>query len=207
MLNPGQEEFEAGKLHHRKLVPAIREKILRHSSHPHFHLEPYELYWQQNENSKPVRVHGELYSSDAFIDAHRILQDSPREPGCQLPRVVVGLMFASDATQLTTFSNAKLWPVYLATGNESKNRRSKPSCQAFEHIAYLETVSIALPLDCMLKSLFDSSRMLSRHLQWSTSVGKDPIVRSWRIVTEKCIMLNGPSSLMMSSRRHMCMGL
>ena len=54
----------------------------------------------------------------------------------------MGLMFASDGTQLANFSNAKLSPVYLGIGNESKDRRSKPSCQAFEHIAYFETVSI-----------------------------------------------------------------
>jgi len=49
-------------------------------------------------------------------------------------------MFASDGTQLTAFSNAKLWPLYLGIGNESKYRRTKPSCRAFEHIAYFETV-------------------------------------------------------------------
>ena len=140
-LHPGQEEFEVGKLYHRKLVSVIQEKISRASSHPHFHLEPYTLYWQPNDIAERVRVHGELYSSEAFIDVHRDLQDSPGEPGCRLPRVVVGLMFASDGTQLTAFSNAKLWPLYLAFGNESKYRRSKPSCQAFEHVAYFETVS------------------------------------------------------------------
>jgi len=142
-LHPGQEEVEAGNLYHRKLVSVIREKISGPSGLSHLHLEPYELYWQPDEASESVRVHGELYSSDSFINAHCELQDSPGEPGCQLPRVVVGLMFASDATSLTAFSNAKLWPVYLAIGNESKYRRSKPSCQAFEHIAYFEMVSTA----------------------------------------------------------------
>jgi len=56
-------------------------------------------------------------------------------------RVVLGLMFSSDGTQLMSFSTAKLWPVYLLIGNESKDRRSKLSCQAFEHVAYLETAS------------------------------------------------------------------
>jgi hypothetical protein len=138
--HPGQEDFEVGTLHHRKLVSVIREKISKRSGYPHLHLEPYELYWKPSEGPEPIRIYGELYTSKAFIDAHLALQDSPGEPGCQLPRVVVGLMFASDGTQLTTFSNAKLWPVYLAFGNESKDRRSKPSCQAFEHIAYFETV-------------------------------------------------------------------
>ena len=140
MQHPGPKEFDAGILHHRRLVSVIREKITRPSTHPHLHFEPYELFWQPNDAAEPIRVHGELYTSEAFIEAHRELQDSPSEPGCDLPRVVLGLMFASDGTQLTTFSNAKLWPVYLVIGNESKDRRSKPSCHAFEHVAYLETV-------------------------------------------------------------------
>ena len=140
-LHPGQREFDAGILHHRKLASVIREKIRRPSSHSHLHFEPYELFWQPTDASEPLKVHGELYTSQAFIEAHRDIQESPGEPGCELPRVVVGLMFASDGTQLAAFSTAKLWPIYLAMGNESKDRRSKPTCQAFEHIAYLETVS------------------------------------------------------------------
>ena len=142
-LQPGPKEFNAGFLHHRKLMSVITERITRPSIHPHLHFEPYKLFWQPggSTDSEPVRVHGELYTSEAFIEAHNELQDSPPEPGCDLPRVVLGLMFASDGTQLTTFSSAKLWPVYLTIGNESKNRRSKPSCHAFEHVAYLETAS------------------------------------------------------------------
>jgi hypothetical protein len=140
MLHPGSKEFDAGILHHRRLTSVIREKITRPSTHSHLHFEPYELFWQPHDVAEPVRVHGELYTSEAFLEAHRVLQDSPGEPGCKLPRVVLGLMFASDSTWLTNFSNAKLWPIYLVIGNESKDRRSKPSCGAFEHIAYLETV-------------------------------------------------------------------
>jgi hypothetical protein len=140
MRHPGQKEFNAGTLHHRRLTSLIREKITRATTHAHLHFEPYELFWQPVEGAEPVRVHGELFTSEAFIQAHRELQDSPGEPGCDLPRVVLGLMFASDGTQLTSFSTAKLWPVYAMIGNESKDRRSKPSCHAFEHVAYLETV-------------------------------------------------------------------
>ena len=75
-----------------------------------------------------------------FIQAHCELQDSPGEPGCDLQRVVLGLMFASDGTQLTSFSTAKLWPVYAMIGNKSKDWRLKPSCHAFEHVACLEMV-------------------------------------------------------------------
>jgi len=107
-----------------------------------FHFEPHELLWQRNKDTDPVRVQGELYTSPAFIDAHRKLQDSPREPGCDLPRVVIALMFWSDATQLTSFGNAKLWPLYMYFGNDSKYGRCKPSCHLCEHVAYFQTVSL-----------------------------------------------------------------
>ncbi len=143
MLHTGPKDFDAGILHHRRLISVIKGKIARTSTHLHF--EPYELFWQPNDATEPVRVYGELYTSEAFFEANRTLQDSPAEPGCELPRVVLGLMFASDSTRLTAFSSAKLWPIYLVFGNESKDRRSKPSCHAFEHIAYLETVCEVSP--------------------------------------------------------------
>jgi hypothetical protein len=138
MLHPGPKDFDAGILHHRRLISVIKGKISQTSTHLHF--EPYELFWRPNDATEPVRVYGELYTSEAFFEAHRILQESPGEPRCELPRVVLALMFSSDSTRLTAFSSAKLWPIYLVFGNESKDRRSKPSCHAFEHIAYLEMV-------------------------------------------------------------------
>src|ERR1700692_4795001 len=51
-------------------------------------------------------------------------------------------MFWSDATQLTSFGNAKLWPTYMYFGNESKYRRCKPSCHLSNHVAYFETVCL-----------------------------------------------------------------
>ena len=140
MRHPGPKDFDAGVLYHRKLTSVIREKITRPSTHPHLHFEPYKYLWQPINATEPVRVYGELYTSEAFFEAHHVLQDSPGEPGCELPQVVLGLMFALDGTRLTAFSSAKLHPTYAVIGNESKDRRSKPSCQAFEHIAYLEEV-------------------------------------------------------------------
>ena len=47
--------------------------------HPSSHFKPYELFWQPTEASKPVKAHGELYTSEAFIEAHHDLQESPEE--------------------------------------------------------------------------------------------------------------------------------
>jgi hypothetical protein len=118
MLHPGQQVFDAGILHHHRLMSVIREKIAQPSTHPHLHFEPYELFWQSHDAAEPVRVRGKLYMSEAFLEDHHELQDSPSDPGYDLPWVVLGLMFASDGTQLTAFSNAKPWPVYLVIGNE-----------------------------------------------------------------------------------------
>jgi hypothetical protein len=139
--NRGPRNFTVTDFYYRSLVSVIREKIASPSCNPHFHHEPYELNWQPGEASGIARVYGELYTSPAFIDAHRELQNAPAEPDCDLPRVVVALMFWSDVTQLTSFSNAKLWPLYLFFGNESKYHRCKPSCQLCQHVAYFQKVS------------------------------------------------------------------
>jgi len=147
--NPGPRDYVVMNFHHRSLVSVIREKLTNENDAPHFHYDPYELLWQPHDNQHPVRIQGELYNSPAFIDAHNRLQDAPSEAGCDLPRVVVALMFWSDGTHLTNFGNAKLWPLYMFFGNESKYRRGKPSCNLCEHVAYFETVRIPFNAICV----------------------------------------------------------
>lgn len=140
-LQPGAQDYVVTSFHHRRLVSVIKEKITNPTTFPHLHLEPYKLLCQPGSAPEAVQVHGEAYTSEAFLDAHNALQESPGEPGCSLERVVAALMFASDGTHLSTFGDAKLWPAYLALGNESKYRRCKPSCRSFTHIAYFEKVN------------------------------------------------------------------
>jgi hypothetical protein len=137
---PGARPYVAADLYHRPLVSVIREKLSNAQDDELFHYEPYQLRWSAPHLQHEVAIQGELYTSPAFMDAHRELQESPGEPGCNLPRVVVALMFWSDATHLTTFGNTKLWPVYMYFGNESKYRRCKPSCNLGNHVAYFQKV-------------------------------------------------------------------
>lgn len=139
--NPGVHKYIGGELHYRPLVDVIKEKLTNTQDCEQFHLEPYELLWNPTDQQQDIRIHGELYTSQSFIEAHRRLQESPGEPNCDLPRVVVGLMFWSDATHLTSFGNSKLWPCYLYFGNESKYRRCKPSSHLCNHVAYFQKVS------------------------------------------------------------------
>ena len=137
----GISNYLVGDLYHRSFVDVIREKLANAPDIRRFHYEPFELFWNPTPASSDVRVHGELYTSPAFLEAHQALQDSPREPGCDLQRCVVALMFFSDGTHLTSFGTAKLWPGYLYFGNESKYNRCKPSCHLANHVAYFLDVS------------------------------------------------------------------
>jgi len=141
MNTPGSQQYVGADLYHRSLVDVITERISDPHTSAQFHMEPYELLWKRSDQHREVKMHGELYTSDAFREAHQALQDSPPEPNCDLPRVVVALMFWSDATHLTQFGNSQLWPSYLFIGNESKYQRCKPSCNLCSHVAYFQKVS------------------------------------------------------------------
>lgn len=142
MKNPGVREFIIRDFYHRSIVAVIREKLANSRDDALFHYEPYELFWQPDLAAHPgVRVQGELYTSPAFLAAHLKLQKSPPEPGCTLPRCIVGLQWASDSTHLTSYGNAKVWPCYLYFGNESKYRRCKPTANLCNHVAYFQIVS------------------------------------------------------------------
>lgn len=148
--HPGVQDYTVKNFYHRSLTSIIREKLKNDAEkNCHFHFEPFESLWKPDLNSPAnspddttVRLYGELYTSPAFLDAHQKLQDMTGEPNCNLPRVVVGLMFWSDATQLTTFGHAKLWPLYMVFGNDSKYQRCKPTSNLYEHVAYFEQVHV-----------------------------------------------------------------
>lgn len=139
--NPGPKDYTLDHFHHRSLVSVIREKLNNATDNQHFHYEPFELRWTPSKHTKlNGRVQGELYTSPEFEQAHKALQEIPGEFGCDLPRVVVALMFWSDSTHLTSFGKANLWPLYMGFGNESKYRRCKPSMHLLNHVAYFEKV-------------------------------------------------------------------
>ena len=166
LKNPGSKEYAVGDLYHRSFVSVIREKLANPCDDQNFHYEPFELFWKPTKESVEMRVHGELYTSPAFLEAHRALQDSPREPGCDLPRVIVAMMFWSDGTHLTSFGNAKLLPCYLFFGNDSKYRRCKPTAHLCNHVAYFQTVCYPLSSSCMATP--DNCRSYRTHLKTSS---------------------------------------
>ena len=141
-LDPGPRNYTIANFHHRCLLSIICKVLLDPIRCKTFRFEPSSLRWKCSCDGEDIGVYGELFSSQAFIAAHCDLQDVP-PTNCTLPRRVVALMFWSDATQLMAFGDAKLWPLYVYFGNESKYQRCTPTMNRCSHAAYFQTVCAA----------------------------------------------------------------
>ena len=186
--NPGMKIYSGIKLYHRSLVAVMKERFSDPHDFLHFHIEPHDLLWKSpvDPTGSEFRVHGELYTSQSFLRAHSDLQQSPREPGCQLEHVICAFMLWSDATHLTSFGNARLWPIYLYFGNESKYRRGKPILNSCNHVAYFEKVWTKS--DTLSNFMAELTPSFSYHLHsmilpQSWQGGRDPIANSTLIAT------------------------
>ena len=140
-LHPGPRKYTISNFYCRPLLLIIREALSDPVRCKSFRFEPYSLRWKRSHENNDIGVYGELFSSQAFISAHCDLQDV--STSCPLPRHVVALMFWSDATQLTTFGDAKLWPLYVYFRNESKYQCSTPTANLCAHAAYFQSVRVS----------------------------------------------------------------
>lgn len=141
---PGSIDFEVPGFHFRSIVNLYTQIIEHSSESSNFTWVPFREYISKSEgpggDETRERIYGELYSSDAFIKEFHRLQNSQPEPDCDAERLIVGLMFWSDATLLANFGTASLWPIYMAIGNQSKYERSRPSKNSMFDVAYLPSV-------------------------------------------------------------------
>lgn len=139
---PTNITYETEGYWYRPLIPHLRT-VLTSPDAKRFHYEPYCHWWSKpNSPDPPMRVIDELYTSDTWLTEHEKIQKihlPPEEPDTY-PRAVVPLMFWSDSTHLADFGQAKLWPIYMAVGNQSKYERSKPGNRAMHHLAYIPSV-------------------------------------------------------------------
>ncbi|KAF6744864.1 hypothetical protein DFP72DRAFT_1078071 [Ephemerocybe angulata] len=138
----GTHAYVIPNFRYRPLIPIILDRLQNSNGHgDYFHFLPTDLRWR-TEDGLDVRVYGDLHHSPAFLQAYRDIQlSAPELSEDSLPRYVLGMMFASDATTLAMFGgSANIWPLYLLLGNDSKYRRGRPSLQLFEEVAYFETL-------------------------------------------------------------------
>lgn len=132
-------KFQVPGLHHRSIVEVIKATFGAITALP-FHLTPFKRI-HVDSTGKETRIYDEVYTSEAFEEAHNDLQKRQAEPGCTLERVIAGLMFWSDSTHLTNFGTASVWPIYMYYANLSKYIRAKPNSGACHHMAYIPSVS------------------------------------------------------------------
>ncbi|KIY47948.1 hypothetical protein FISHEDRAFT_44304 [Fistulina hepatica ATCC 64428] len=150
-LQPGEETrlVDVPGLYCRKLTSLIRD-VFAQPLADKFHFTPYQVFRETPsaaadapETQNTERVYSELYNSEEFIMEHDRVQRldlHPDDAGCNLERVVAGLMFWSDSTHLADFGTAKMWPVYMFMGNLSKYERARPTSGACHHLAYIPSL-------------------------------------------------------------------
>ncbi|TBU26173.1 hypothetical protein BD311DRAFT_668039 [Dichomitus squalens] len=97
----------------------------------------------QQDPPSPVRVYTDCYNADAMLEAEEEIRRKPRVPGDtpDMEYIVLPMLLWSDATQLSSFGSAALWPIYLYFGNLSKYFRGRPTEFMAHHLAYIPTVS------------------------------------------------------------------
>lgn len=143
----GSGIFTVPGLLYRSLTGVIKDAFSGHLGHRH-HLSPFKHIHVSPDNKTETRIYDEVYTSDAFIEANEEVQTRgevpPDDPECQREKVVAAVMFSSDATHLTSFGNAKAWPIYLMLGNLSKYIRAQPGSGAMHHVAYIPSVKSSL---------------------------------------------------------------
>jgi hypothetical protein len=127
-------QFEVPGLFHHHLIHVIKA-VLQETATKSYHLFPFQEFWQPSPDTPPEHIWSELYTADAFIVEHEMIQLHPQEDG--LENVIIGLMLWSDLTYLTSFGNALLWPIYLYIGNLSKYTHGKPTSFSAHHVAYI----------------------------------------------------------------------
>ncbi|KAI0074001.1 hypothetical protein K474DRAFT_1685932 [Panus rudis PR-1116 ss-1] len=141
---PGSTDYPIPKfpipgLMHRPLIDIIRATWIDPTKTKGFHYTPFRQFWL-DPSGRTQSIHDELYTTQAFNDAHLALQRAAPEPNCTLPRVICAMMLYSDSTHLTSFGDAAAWPIYLFFGNQSKYTRVQPTSNACVHVAYMPKV-------------------------------------------------------------------
>lgn len=134
--------FEVPGVFHRDILEVIQE-VFQSPGFETLHLTPFVQWWKPSEDDDPIRVYGEMYTSEAMLQAHAEVMALKLDPGegPELERVVVPVPLYSDSTHLAQFGTKELWPAYVQIGNQSKYTRGQPSTFSVHHIAYLPKVS------------------------------------------------------------------
>ncbi|KAI9065463.1 hypothetical protein FKP32DRAFT_1567909, partial [Trametes sanguinea] len=89
-----------------------------------------------------IRIFTDVYNSNAALREFESIRQRPRNPqdAPDVEYVMAPLLIWSDATHLTSFGSASLWPIYLYFGALSKYVRGMPTEFAAHHLAYIPSL-------------------------------------------------------------------
>jgi hypothetical protein len=132
-------ELEVGGVFHRDIVDVI-SSVYQSDAVRSFNHVPFKHFWEPLEDSPPERLYGEIYSSQAMLDADDEIHRHCPENDLDLEAVTVPILLFSDSTHLASFGTASCWPVYMFFGSQSKYIRAMPTSSACHHIAYMPSV-------------------------------------------------------------------
>ncbi|KAI1786641.1 hypothetical protein LXA43DRAFT_897608 [Ganoderma leucocontextum] len=129
---------------HRRLLPLIKGVIQDAASRfsTVYHWLPHRKFWIPPPSPSKPALYTDCYNSNAMLEADAEIRRKPRAAGDALSveYVVLPLLLWSDATLLSNFGSATLWPIYLYFGNLSKYVRGRPTEFAAHHLAYIPGV-------------------------------------------------------------------
>lgn len=156
-------ELEIPGVFHRDLIDVITSTYQSPSS-SHFHITPFTQMWRPTNDSSPIRIYGEAYTSDVLLEAQIEVKTlyatnrakleaspefiAPLEP--KLEVVVCPLMLYTDGTCLASYGTASAWPGYLYIASLSKYVRGRPTSNSANHLVYMPSVNL---FDSFLTSL------------------------------------------------------
>ncbi|KAI9067850.1 hypothetical protein FKP32DRAFT_1562843, partial [Trametes sanguinea] len=138
--------FTVGGLHHRRLTDLIRAAAEDTRFAEDYHWVPHMYFWQPSPDApherERIRIFTDIYNSDAALHEFEAIRNRPRNPqdAPDVKYVMAPLMFWSDATHLTSFGSASLWPIYMYFGALSKYTRGMPTEFAAHHVAYIPSL-------------------------------------------------------------------
>jgi hypothetical protein len=155
-------EFTVDGIYYRDTVEVITKELMDPDSFEDIHIRLFEEWWRPTDDSDPVRVYSDVYTSDTMLQLERELEETLKTAGDPQSEVletfILAVLLYSDATNLAQFGQASLWPVYMFIGNTSKHIQSRPNSFSAHHIAYLPTVRDPIILPC---PMFVSPHVLS----------------------------------------------
>lgn len=140
-------EFEVKGIQYRPILETICD-ALDDPDAPPFHYTPYKEFWRPFDEFPKERVYGELYTGDAWLEAHEEVQRLPSDNGIE--NVVLPIILYSDSTHLASFGNASLWPLYMYLGAQSKYMRCKTTEPTCHHLAYIPSVRSFCQIQTMI---------------------------------------------------------